>query len=163
MCSHKIITWNMSCLVLSGLVCSGLVLSCLTTMTAKQALYIGGSSTIINDENTITTIIQRVPLFHDIVKACRLFPHDCPFVRGSHQWEVDSTDKYQLVRNFEDFFAVHLNNLHNEQSGFRWFETPWRSGDVLRVLRYLHINISYNWQKLKVNQPWELSKSHVIF
>ena len=51
-------------------------------------------------------------------------------MKGIHQSQIDSPYNGSIKRSFDVFFVVRLNNLLNEQSGYRWFQTPWRSCDV---------------------------------
>ena len=62
--------------------------------------------------------------FHCDGITWNLFQHYWPFVRGSH---LDSPHKWPVMSTFVVFFVVSLNKLLS----CRWFETPWRSCDVI--------------------------------
>ena len=57
-----------------------------------------------------------------------------PFVRGIHQWLVDSLHKGPVMWTFDISIVVSLNNLLNKQLSGWWFETPRCSCDVTVVI-----------------------------
>ena len=60
--------------------------------------------------------------------------HCWPFVwvlwGGIHRSSMDSSYKGPVMRRFVVFFVVILNELPNQMSRCRWFETSWRSCDI---------------------------------
>ena len=56
---------------------------------------------------------------------------------GHYTWSsISSTfHKGPVMRSFNVFFCVSLNEPLNEQSSCRWFDTPWRSCVVIIMLR----------------------------
>ena len=77
------------------------------------------------------------------VMATRLYYW--PFMRGIHCSPVDSTT---IMRSFEYFFAASMSKFLNKQPSCRWFETSWRSHDIL-VMHFNSLN------KLLIN-AWHL-------
>ena len=57
------------------------------------------------------------------------------FVRGIDRWPVDPHKKWPLMRSFDVFFDINLNKLWKKHSGCIWFETAWRSCDIV-VMRW---------------------------
>ena len=63
-----------------------------------------------------------------------------PFVRGIHRWPVDSPPKGAVTRA-SCFLWCNLRKWLDKQSTCQWFETPWRSHDVI-VMAYSYV---LNW------------------
>ena len=63
------------------------------------------------------------------------FPRHWPFVRGIHRSPVNTTHKASNA-DFLCFFDVGPHNLLNKQLGDRWFDTTWRSYDVIVMRKY---------------------------
>ena len=63
------------------------------------------------------------------------FPRYWPFVREIHQWSVNSPHKGSVMWTFV-FLWCGPHKLSNKHLNGRWFETTWRSCDVIvMVLR----------------------------
>ena len=86
--------------------------------------------------------------FHDDVKTWISSLHYWPFVRGIHQWLVDSPHKWPVMQRaflsslvdspheglvmqrFDGFGVVDPSKLLNKKQSCWWFEMPWNSCDI---------------------------------
>ena len=59
------------------------------------------------------------------------FQHYFPFVRGTHWSPVHSHHKGSVICSYGDLLGVSLNNMLNNQTRCRWFETPWLSCNIM--------------------------------
>ena len=57
-------------------------------------------------------------------------PRCWPFVRGIHQWPMDSLYIGSVTLSFDLSFGISLNKLLNNQTNCRRFGTPWRWHNV---------------------------------
>ena len=53
-----------------------------------------------------------------------------PFVRGTHPSQRNPYHQRRVMRSFDVYFIVGLNNLLNRQSNCLWLEAPCRLWDV---------------------------------
>ena len=58
-------------------------------------------------------------------------PHYWPFV--TEPSNIYFTHKGPVMLNLDVVFDVSLTKLLNKQSKCRWFETPWRSNDIIEL------------------------------
>ena len=78
------------------------------------------------------------PCLHDDVLRWKPFPYYWPFVRGI-QWSlVESPHKGPIMQALRYLCCVGPHKLFNKQLNVRWFETTWRSCDVIVMSLMLH-------------------------
>ena len=67
------------------------------------------------------------------------FLHYWPFVRGIHQWLVDSPHKWPIMHTYslDAFFIASLIKLLDKQFSWLWFETPWCSRGSTVMTKWL--------------------------
>ena len=66
-----------------------------------------------------------------------------PIVQGIHRSSLNSPHKGPVMRTW-CFFDVSSHTLLNKQSNDRWFESTWRSCDVIVMMGY---TAAVAWQK----------------
>ena len=63
---------------------------------------------------------------HEHVMLWKQSAHYWHFVRANRLRCIPITKYHQSMRSLDYFFDVNLNELFNNQTSWRWFETPWR-------------------------------------
>ena len=121
--------------------CKSLVRLSMVRQTCGQNMKIWGFSV----ERQAICVHTR---YDDVIKW-KHFPRYWPFVRGIHQWPVNSPHKCQWI---------NLNKRLSKQSWGWWFETPARSSwrhcnELVGENRYLTTD-----KAVSLNQEYELNE-----